>query len=171
MLELRTERLRLIPCTIEIGKAILSSKDELKNKFNLITDEDWPLEDIKGFLPIYLEMLGNSPQFLGWGIWLIILESERRIIGDVGYKGTPEDGSIEIGYSIVPKYRRRGLTFEAVKCLIDWGFTHPEVNKIVAECERDNIGSIRILEKLGMIELNIPDYKFKHYELSKVFKD
>ena len=34
--------------------------------------------------------------------------------------------------------------------LIEWAFQLPEIELVTAECLDDNIGSIKVLEKLGM---------------------
>jgi ribosomal-protein-alanine N-acetyltransferase len=93
---------------------------------------------------------------LGWGLWLIMHNADRMVFGSAGFKGKPdENGRVEIGYGISPTYRRQGYTFEAAQGLVNWGFQHPEVKHIIAECLPENIGSKRILEKLGMTNLGI----------------
>jgi len=80
----------------------------------------------------------------------------QLVFGSAGFKGKPdEDGEIEIGYGISPHYRRQGYTFEAASALKDWAFAHPEVRQLNAECLPDNVGSARILQKLGMTNLGI----------------
>lgn len=40
-------------------------------------------------------------------------------MGVAGYKGPPSDGVVEIGYSIVASWQRRGLATEACRALIE----------------------------------------------------
>jgi ribosomal-protein-alanine N-acetyltransferase len=56
---------------------------------------------------------------------------------------------VEIGYSIVPAYRSHGYATEAAQGLIKWLWTQ-NVPHITAGCDADNVGSIRVLEKLCM---------------------
>jgi RimJ/RimL family protein N-acetyltransferase len=71
-------------------------------------------------------------------------------VGDIGFKGPPEDtGRIEIGYSVIPDRRRRGYAKEAARALIDWALSQPKVRVIVAGCHPDNVPSIRTLERVG----------------------
>ncbi|WP_331460506.1 GNAT family N-acetyltransferase [Gracilibacillus suaedae] len=42
---------------------------------------------------------------------------------------------------------------EAVKEIIHWAFTSNSVKRITAECENNNVASIRVLEKLGFNRL------------------
>ena len=81
----------------------------------------------------------------------MVHREERTLIGDLGFKGRPNDeGTVEIGYSVLPAYRRRGFAWEAVRALVDWGLAQQEVRRIVAECRVDNGPSIRVLEKAGL---------------------
>jgi RimJ/RimL family protein N-acetyltransferase len=57
---------------------------------------------------------------------------------------------IEIGYAIIPEYRRRGLATEAARGLTRYAFSHPEVNLVQAHTLPDGRASINVLKKLGM---------------------
>lgn len=152
MNSLFTERLELIPCSYVIGKQIFENRDELRSALGIGIPDDWPQEDLQDFLVMYLEALQSDPLELGWGFWLIVHTGEQEIIGDIGFKGRPDgEGNIEIGYSLVPKYRRQGYCHEASKKLVSWAFEQKGVNKVLAECDDDNLPSERILEKLGMV--------------------
>lgn len=146
-----TDRLELIPCSHEIGNIMVKNKNALKSILGLDISANWLLEEIKDFLRVYFELLQSDPSLLGWGIWIIVYKNEQKIIGDIGFKGKPDnEGNIEIGYYIVPEYRRHGYCHEASNELVEWAFKQSLVNKIIAECDRDNISSIRTLEKLNM---------------------
>ena len=73
-------------------------------------------------------------------------------------KGKP-DGSkpVEIGYAIVPGYRRCGLATEAAEGLVGWAFSHPEVSAVVAQTLPDGHHSIRVLTKLEMTLVGATD--------------
>jgi RimJ/RimL family protein N-acetyltransferase len=117
----------------------------------LIFPDDWPSEDVMEILPEYFQKLEKDDSEYGWGIWLVILRNEKRVIGDVGFKGKPDtDGNVEIGYSILPAYRRRGYAYEAVKALLKYALLRHDIKVVKADCKKDNIPSIKILEKLGM---------------------
>jgi len=97
----------------------------------------------------------------------MVHDFEQKIIGDLGFKGRPDtNGTVEIGYGIVPEYRRQGYTFEAAKTLVSWAFGQNTVYKIIAECTEDNTPSIRILEKLRMRPISSSNGMLK-WELGK----
>ncbi|MBN3941959.1 MAG: GNAT family N-acetyltransferase [Nostoc sp.] len=59
-------------------------------------------------------------------------------------------GSLEIGYYIAPSYRQQGYASEATKAVVDWVLSQPNVQSVTAGCDRDNISSKRVLEKIGI---------------------
>jgi [ribosomal protein S5]-alanine N-acetyltransferase len=133
-IEILTERLKLIPCS---DAALLT-----------YTAEEYELGP---HIEMHLEELKKDPSISGWGVWFVIDKQTDEIIGDMGFKGKPDDQkSVEIGYGIKPSEQNKGYATEALKCMIDWAFNSQSVNKIVAECLEDNSPSIRVLEKLNM---------------------
>ena len=66
-----------------------------------------------------------------------------------GFKGPPQDGTVEIGYSVLPQFQGRGYATEMVRALIDWAFAQPGVLRIVAETTENNVASMRLLHRLG----------------------
>jgi ribosomal-protein-alanine N-acetyltransferase len=154
MLHLKTERLDVIPCSLRIAQAIAADKSKIETILAVRVPDDWPAQDLAEFLPFHAQQLEADPSLLGWGVWLMIHATERVAIGDVGFKGKPDyEGTVEIGYSVIPAYRNQGFASEAAQALVDWVFTQQGVKKIIAECSDDNAPSIRVLQKLGMKRL------------------
>lgn len=57
----------------------------------------------------------------------------------------------EMGYSIARSYWGQGLTTEAARAVMETAFaTHACLNRIRAMADARNIGSLRVMEKLGM---------------------
>jgi ribosomal-protein-alanine N-acetyltransferase len=57
---------------------------------------------------------------------------------------------IELGYVLHKKFWQKGYATELVKALIQWGFTHLPLTKLVALVHLENEKSQRVLEKVGM---------------------
>jgi ribosomal-protein-alanine N-acetyltransferase len=55
----------------------------------------------------------------------------------------------ELGYWIAPALRRTGLVTEAAQAVVGLGFEALGLHKIVVRCVEDNVGSRRVIEKLG----------------------
>ena len=151
LMPIQTRRLVLVPCSLQVAKAVLQDRKAASVLVHAYLPDGWPAVDLRDYLPLYAEQLVCDPALLGWGIWLMIDQSGPTVIGDVGFKGRPDvNGTVEIGYSVLPAYRRQGYAGEAVRALVDWAFTQDRVSHVVAECETRNLASIRVLEKLGM---------------------
>lgn len=99
----------------------------------------------------HLKQLAEDHSILYWGPWLAILKADNKIIGDLGFKGAPDNkGAVEIGYGLLEEYRGKGYATEAVAALIGWAWKQEDIHKIKAETLVDNRESIRVLEKIGM---------------------
>jgi ribosomal-protein-alanine N-acetyltransferase len=153
MSRIRTARLCLIPCSLDVGLSIIQGHGVVRTMPGISLPDGWPDKDLSDILPWYVNQLKSDPGLYGWGIWLMIDASSKEVVGDIGFKGKPDRGSVEIGYSILPACRRQGYGIEAARALVDWALGHREVDTIRAECEKDNIASIHLLEKLGMRRL------------------
>lgn len=166
-MEIVTQNLKLIPCSIDIADSIINNKKIAENLIDAQIPQGWPQEDLKDFLPFYIGLLKDDPETFGWGIWLIIHQEDKTVIGDIGFKGKPDkDGIIEIGYSILPSHRRRGYATEAAKAIVEWGFKDKSVKKIIAECDMNNEPSIKVLETLRMKQIK-EEKGLLHWELEK----
>jgi len=57
----------------------------------------------------------------------------------------------EVWYIFHPDYWNKGLATEVLIAMLDFGFDELKLHRIQAGCAVDNVGSIRVLEKAGMI--------------------
>ncbi len=55
-----------------------------------------------------------------------------------------------VGYSLNKAYWGNGYGTEVAKALVEFGFSTQRLHRIYATCDPENIGSTRILEKIGM---------------------
>lgn len=151
MLTLQTERLDLVACPEQVAHAAYSGLRQLETLIGAKIATEWLEDEGRGLLNYYWHMINNDATALGYGLWLIIHRADKTMFGTAGFKGKPDaNGMIEIGYGIDKHYRRQGYTFEAASALVQWGFAQPGVSLITADCLTTNLGSIRVLEKLGM---------------------
>lgn len=109
----------------------------------------------------------KDPTHLGWGVWFVIEKETNEVIGDIGFKGKPFlEHTVEIGYGIMPASQNKGYATEAVQALIEWAFAFEQIQKIVAKCVHDNIPSIKVLEKVNMVQIGRTDHIIR-WELKK----
>lgn len=82
--------------------------------------------------------------------WGIQIKDTNKIIGTVGFVSWDRgNNEAEIGYALSHEYWNKGIISEAVKEIINFGFTKMNLKKIIAECKPENIGSGKVLEKCG----------------------
>jgi ribosomal-protein-alanine N-acetyltransferase len=153
MLPLKTDRLLLYPCRLPLLTEIYLEHPHASETLQAHIPEDWPQPDLKEQLPHFIELLQHDPKSFPWLLWIIVSRTENRVLGDAGFKGRPDkNGVAEIGYTILPEYRRKGYMQEAAQALVDWAFRQPHVKKLIAECDITNIASMKVLQKIGMRE-------------------
>ena len=129
---------------------ILHNKAELAERIGVRIPDNWPEPDFSNALPFFMEQMEQDTSGNVWD-GIIAHKADAVVIGDMGFKGGPDETrSVEIGYSIIPVYRNRGYATEMAQSLIAWVFQQSYIHAVIAECLHDNIGSIKVLEKLGM---------------------
>ena len=107
---------------------------------------------------------GRIPQAMGFAIrdidsgaaavlptvWLIARRADGRILGDLGTHGPPDsEGSVEIGYSLAPSARGKGIGTAAVAALVRGLTVVPGIRRITAVTGAQNTASRRLLERQG----------------------
>ncbi|MFC4736157.1 GNAT family N-acetyltransferase [Bacillus daqingensis] len=98
-------------------------------------------------LDAHLQGLRMNSACYGWGPWIIYLRDSDEVIGDIGFKGKPDNWhTVEVGYGIRKPYRLQGYATEALEAILNYCFQLTEVTRVTAECRHDNLGSIRVLE-------------------------
>ena len=65
--------------------------------------------------------------------------------------GKPNYKTAEIWYKIHPDHWRKGYATEALSCILHFAFNDLQLHRIEAGCAVENIASIKVLEKAGMI--------------------
>ena len=150
---IETARLQLIAATEELVRAEIEDRAAFSAFLQAQVPADWPPE----FNDIHtqtftLQKLAGNPEQVGWWTWYFILQgtsdSERVLIGNGGFKGSPTADGVEVGYSILQQFQNAGYGSEAVAGLLDWAFQQ-HVRCVSAETLPELGASIRVLEKNG----------------------
>ncbi len=85
-------------------------------------------------------------------VYLVEEIESQQPIGLLGMVfSNPKYNRAELWYKIHPTYWGQGYATEIVKESIRYGFENLNLHRIQAGCAVENIGSIRVLEKAGMI--------------------
>jgi RimJ/RimL family protein N-acetyltransferase len=93
-----------------------------------------------------------------FGMWAVIHQASGKMIGRCGLgflENTPE---VELGYVFDKSFWNLGLATEASNATLKYGFETVNLDKIVAIAKPDNIGSVRVIQKVGMKYQNHAHY-------------
>lgn len=137
---------RIVAATPELIDAERRDPAELATALGAELPPDWPPEFHNPAALRYSDEALSAPGSAGW--WLHYFLAGPALVGVGGFKGPPDDGRVEVGYSVVPSAQRRGFATAAVKAMI--GSARERGATIVrAETLPSLTSSIRVLEKLG----------------------
>jgi RimJ/RimL family protein N-acetyltransferase len=149
-----TERLRLVPMTLEIVEAVMShDRTAAERAAGAVLPDAWPNDElIARAFPVSLEAIRAAPDIRLWGDSLVIVSAgdEARIIGSVVFHGRPSDGIAEVGYGIEEGSRGLGLATEATRACVEWALSHPDIQAVQATTFPWHHASLGVIRKLGM---------------------
>ncbi|MEG4218886.1 GNAT family N-acetyltransferase [Microcoleus sp. Pol14C6] len=99
------------------------------------------------------EMLAENKKLFAekqFGMWFIQTKSERETIGVGGLWCFFEEEQPQLVYVLLPTATKKGYATEAATKIIEYGFDELGFNYLVASCDRPNIESRKVAERLGM---------------------
>ncbi len=88
-----------------------------------------------------------------WSTHLFVHRVERVVVGIGGFTGPPEQGAVEIGYSIAPEYRGAGFATAAAGRLVAAAERSGQVRLVVAHTLAAPGPSTAVLRRLGFVHV------------------
>jgi RimJ/RimL family protein N-acetyltransferase len=155
-IRLHTERLMMIAATLEHVRVELETPERLSALLDAEVSPDWPTGEYDRDAMVYFrarfEEGGEAVE--GWYGWYAVREADdegpRALVGAGGYFGPPDpQGIVEIGYSILPEWQRRGYASEMVQALLARAFKFAQVKQVIAHTIETNTASIGVLLRCG----------------------
>jgi RimJ/RimL family protein N-acetyltransferase len=145
-------RLRLVAITPAMLLAEETDQRALPGLLGVEVPSQWPPEHWEPHvLQFILKQVNEDPRTLGWNRY-ILLEAESGppvLIGAVGGFGKP-GADVEIGYSTLPSFQRRGYGTEAAKALVDWLLREKGIQSVSAQTYETIPQSVKVMERCGM---------------------
>ncbi|MDX1931450.1 MAG: GNAT family N-acetyltransferase [Capsulimonadales bacterium] len=86
----------------------------------------------------------------GFGLSLVTDRSTGQTVGACGIVYAPDRNQPEILYAFFPEVRNRGYGGETAAALLDYGFRHFHLPRILATIRTDHSASRKIAERCGM---------------------
>jgi len=129
--------------------------DDAQDAFDLNSDPDViqytgdasfaSVQEAREFLVQY-----DAYEKWGYGRLNCYLKESGEYIGWCGLKYLAEEGHTDLGYRLKKKFWNQGYATEGSEVCLQYGFETLSLPFIVATIMKDNKGSIRVAEKLGM---------------------
>ena len=100
-----------------------------------------------------------------FGAYEIRRREDGRAIGGLGFHGpVDEDGSVTIGYGIVPSAQGQGYASEALRALLQFARAHG-VTCVKGDADHDNSASHRVMTAAGMRPAG-QDERVRYFEIT-----
>jgi len=86
----------------------------------------------------------------GYGRLAVVYKANNKVIGFAGLKYLPEFDETDIGFRFLPAYWNKGIATEVSHQLVKYAFENLNLNQIIGIADPVNIGSIKVLQKVGL---------------------
>ena len=143
---LTTKRLTLTPVNMSHLNTTFEYAGNLENtKFMMFLPYD-SLEETRKILSQSVKFWhSDAPDYYHFAIML-----GNKHIGEITLYNTDEPRVAELGWVIHRDYWNRGYTTEAARAMLDYAKNVLEMKSVTACCDSENVGSYRVMEKIGM---------------------
>lgn len=141
-------RLKLINCTPELLNWILKGNDVLSKNLKVNVPNNWT-ESGPEIFNYFLKVIIEDPKAQKYLNYLPIDNKTNMLIGSCGFKGTPKNGRVEIGYEVCMDFRNQGFATEMVQLLLEIALASKQINKVVAHTIAKDNASTSVLKKCG----------------------
>lgn len=82
-------------------------------------------------------------------VFAIIQKEKQHLIGEISLHILDQGSLAEIGYWLGEPFWNQGFTTEAIQTIVKFGFQQLNLRQITATTNKDNLASMRVLEKSG----------------------
>jgi [ribosomal protein S5]-alanine N-acetyltransferase len=141
--ELTTDRLNLRQITFNDMNEffILKSDERLLKNYDAKTKT---YNEARQFLYKLNDGISKN-EWINWGI---ALKDNNKLIGSICFWNISEEqANAEIGYELMVEWQGKGIMQEAIKSIIQYGFSSMKLQLIEAVPNPDHLRSINLLEK------------------------
>lgn len=141
---LRTERLSLRQLVINDEQEIFALRSDGEINKYLDRQASHTVDDARNFINKVNEHINNNEALY----WAITLGDKNILVGTICLFGfSDEHDRCEIGYELLTNFQGQGIMKEAVAKVIGYAFDTLKVQKIEAFLHKDNMSSVRLLDK------------------------
>ena len=149
---LETERLTIRPLVeadIEPYAEIVADPQVM----HLITGEAESYEEAS----TYVQECMQSEREFGYSRYAVLLRDADELIGFCGFKHI--DGVLDFGWRYAHRYWGQGYGTEAAEAVLEHGLRTLKLPVLFAAAFPENVGSVRIMQKIGMRPDSFADWE------------
>ena len=140
---IRTERLLLRPLGFEDVDDVLAYASDPEWSQFLPVPDPYTLKDAEEFIAHQVLLSWDKePSFA--------IEFDGSVVGCVALEIKSPISIASLHYAIARRCWNQGLMTEAAQAILNWGFQEFGLEKVYSWADVENIGSWRVMEKIGM---------------------
>ena len=127
-----------------------------------------PVKNLQHAADILEQVILPQYTLYNHGRWAVHVKEGMGFIGWCGLKNRPERKEVDLGYRFLKSAWGKGYATEVAFACIKYGFEKLNLQRIVGRAMPENIGSLRVLEKCGMIYIGediVDNHPAKTYEI------
>jgi|SRR5215217_2716349 len=142
--ELETDRLRLRKLKPEDAPALFVLRSDPEIMKYIPRPLAVSVDDVTSLIDMINGLLDKNESIS----WAIALKDTDQIIGTIGFvRLSKENHRGEVGYMLSKDFQGKGFVVEALKAIIDFGFSQLKFHTIFAIVDPENIASVKLLER------------------------
>ncbi|WP_137994245.1 GNAT family N-acetyltransferase [Streptomyces vilmorinianum] len=116
----------------------------------VVLDEHFVGDRARAIFGYRADQLAKDPSVAPWTVRAAVSEPDGVVVGDAGFHGPPDEaGMVEVGYTVVPGYRRRGYARAMLRELLVRAAAEPGVRTVRATIRSDNAASLATIAGFG----------------------
>lgn len=144
---LETERLTLRKMRLSDAADVYAYARDQEVARHVLWEAHQSIWDTRAYIRFLLWQYHNGHP----GSWGIVLKETGKVVGTIGYMSySPDNATVEVGYSLAREHWGKGLMTEALTAVIDETFRTLNIHRIEAMHFTDNPASGRVMAKCGM---------------------
>jgi RimJ/RimL family protein N-acetyltransferase len=158
---IRSERLWLRQLEAEEARALLQGKADPERPWMA----GYPMQGTLIAVEAFVRALDNGARPGPYGVYQLVRTDDGTVVGDIGFHGPPgAEGAVTVGYGLAAGARGHGYATEALRALLAWALSQPEVKRVEADTTHANLPSQRVMERAGM-RLVGHDEQLRYYRI------
>ena len=146
--DVATRRLILHPFVLEEAERVVRRAPAPTSNW----DADYPMQDEVDILRAFVAEVRAGMDHGAFTVYEVRTRARSLSIGGIGFFGPPTaDGVVEVGYGLVPGFRRHGFATEALTAMVGIAARESAV-RIMATTVISNVAAQRVLVRAGFTE-------------------